>query len=93
MLSLAIGALVVGFGASFFFALAESCLFSLGKWQARHLEEKSPLLGKMVNGLLAQPQDLLATIVMGNTLANASIVGLMIWVVFFQRWPMAWILA
>lgn len=93
MLSLVIGALMVGFAASFFFALAESCLFSLGKWQARHLEEKSPQLGKMVNGLLAQPQDLLATIVMGNTFANASIVGLMIWVAFFERWPLAWILA
>jgi CBS domain containing-hemolysin-like protein len=93
MFGLVIGALLVGFSASFFFALAESCLFSLGKWQARHLEEKSPRLGKMVNTLLAQPQDLLATIVMGNSFANACIVGLTIWVVLFEGWPMIWVLA
>ena len=61
--------------ASFFFALAESALFSLGKWQARQLTESSPDFGKIVTELLSKPQDLLATIVMGNAFANAGIIG------------------
>jgi len=82
-------ALLVFCGASFFFALAESSLFSLGKWQVRQLEINSPHLGKLVSRLLAQPQDLLATIVLGNTFANASIVGVMLWVILHEDWPMA----
>ena len=62
---------VLGFAAvSFFFALAETALFSLGKWRARQLAERSPSLGGCVASLLDEPQDLLATIVLGNTLAN-----------------------
>ena len=45
--------------ASFFFALAETALFSLTKWQARQLAERSPGAGGMVLRLLAAPQDLL----------------------------------
>ena len=61
-------------GASFFFALAETALFSLGKWRARQLFEQSPQKGAMVLRLLEQPSELLATISLGNSLANSSIV-------------------
>ena len=85
------GAVLIAFGASFFFALAESSLFSLSKWQLRHLEEQS-LKGKLATQLLAEPQDLLATIVLGNSFANAAIVGFTLWVVVVRDWPMAWVL-
>ena len=85
------GAVLIAFGASFFFALAESSLFSLSKWQLRHLEEQSPK-GKLATQLLAEPQDLLATIVLGNSFANAAIVGFTLWVVVVRDWPMAWVL-
>ncbi len=85
------GAVLIAFGASFFFALAESSLFSLSKWQLRHLEEQSPK-GKLATQLLAEPQDLLATIVLGNSFANAAIVGFTLWVVVAHDWPMAWVL-
>ena len=65
--------------ASFFFALAESALFSLGKWRARLLEESSPADGATVSSLLAQPEDLLATIVLGNTFANAGLIATGLW--------------
>jgi CBS domain containing-hemolysin-like protein len=72
---------VLGFAAaSFFFALAETALFSLGKWRARQLAEQSPGLGGSVAALLNEPQDLLATIVLGNTLANSALVALALWV-------------
>ena len=84
---LALAALIVFSGASFFFALAETSLFSLGKWQVRQLEERSPGAGKIISRLLSTPQDLLATLVLGNSFANAGIVAVMLWVVWRRDWP------
>src|SRR5438093_2654032 len=64
-------------GASSFFALAESALFALGKWRARQIAGQPG--GAMVLRLLEQPAELLATIVLGNTVANAAIVALALW--------------
>jgi putative hemolysin len=71
--TLALVVLVLFAGASFFFALAETSLFSLGKWQLRQLEARSPARGKIIGRLLAEPQDLLATLALGNSFANAGI--------------------
>src|ERR1700677_4605951 len=71
--------LLVFAGMSFFFALAESALFSLGKWQVRQLAERAPAAGGLVSKLLGEPQHLLATIVLGNTMANAFIVAIALW--------------
>ena len=76
---LAVVGLLIFAGMSFFFALAESALFSLGKWQVRQLAERSPGAGGLVARLLNEPQHLLATIVLGNTVANASILALVLW--------------
>ena len=70
--------------ASFFFALAESALFALGKWQVEQLAERSPQEGAIVARLLQQPSELLATIVLGNTLANAVMVALGLGVVVWR---------
>jgi CBS domain containing-hemolysin-like protein len=83
----ALAALIVFCGASFFFALAETSLFSLGKWQVRQLQARSPRAGDIISRLLESPQDLLATLVLGNSFANAGIVGIMFWVVTRQHWP------
>jgi len=66
--------------ATFFFAVAESALFSLGKWRARQVAGRDPRRGELVSRLLAEPQDLLATIVLGNTFANAALVAVVLWV-------------
>ncbi len=73
-------------GASFLFALAETALFSLGKWQTRQLTERSAKRGALVQQLLDQPQDLLAAIVLGNTVANAAIVGVALWMALEGQW-------
>jgi putative hemolysin len=69
--------------ASFFFALSESALFTLGRWQVEQLSERVPGKGGVVAQLLKQPSELLATIVLGNTVANAAIVavglGVAVW--------------
>ena len=72
---------------SFFFALAESALFSLGKWRAQQLAERAPGCGQQVMALLQAPQDLLATIVLGNTVANGGLLATAFWVALREGWP------
>lgn len=73
--------------ASFFFAVSESALFALGKWRARQLAESGGT-GARVARLLARPSELLATIVLGNTIANAAIVALGVWSSLAGYWPL-----
>ena len=80
-------------GASFFFALAETSLFSLNKWQLRQLETRAPLHAAILARLLAEPQDLLATLVLGNSFANAGIVGVGLWLALQRYWPLPPVLA
>src|SRR5687767_11118906 len=77
--------------ASFFFALAESALFALGKWRARQIAERPG--GAEVLRLLEKPVELLATIVLGNTAANSAMVALALWPVFLGQWSVGWTLA
>ena len=74
-------------GASFFFAISESALFALGKWRARQLTSKPN--GVIVDGLLSRPSELLATIVLGNTIANGAMIALGIWPALSGHWPLA----
>jgi len=76
VLVLAFVGVLVCAAASFYFALAESALFALGKWQLQQLRERSPARGAVIARLLDEPHDLLATIVLGNTLANAALVAI-----------------
>lgn len=76
MATLVIAGILFCAAASFFFALAETALFALGKVRVRQLVEARPAKGRIVARLLEQPVDLLATIVLGNTAANAGIVAL-----------------
>src|SRR5688572_11756050 len=73
--------------ASFFFAVAESSLFSLGKWRARQLNNQR------VQALLEKPSELLATIVLGNTMANGGIVALALWPALRGKWDPGWSVA
>src|SRR5258708_26798736 len=90
---LVLGGVIFFAGASFFFALAETALFALGKWRARQLSEQSPEKGAMVVRLLEQPSELLATISLGNTITNSAIVALALWPVLRGDWPplVAWL--
>src|SRR5450432_2338070 len=85
----AVAAILLFAGASFFFALAETALFSLGQWQVRQLGEKKPRRGKIVARLLERPQDLLATLALGNTFANAAMLVVALRMVFNAHWALA----
>jgi putative hemolysin len=77
----AIGAaLVVAAACSFFFALAESALFALGRFRARRMLEDKPEEGRRLAPLFKNPEDLVATLAFGNTLANAAVIGMPVWV-------------
>src|SRR5712671_4545066 len=84
----AIAVVLIFAGASFFFAVAETALFSLSKWQARQLAEREPRAGGIVLRLLAEPQDLLATMVLGNTFASAGILATALWMALNGRWTL-----
>jgi putative hemolysin len=88
----AIAAILVCAGASCFFALAETALFSLNKWQVRDLAEHEGQRGALAAQLLAQPQDLLATMVLGNTFANVAMLAISLWVSLGGSWPLWWTL-
>jgi putative hemolysin len=77
----AIGAAsVVAAACSFFFALAESALFALGRFRAQRMLEDKPAEGRRLAPLFTHPEDLVATLAFGNTLANATVIGMAVWV-------------
>jgi putative hemolysin len=94
-MTLTVALVVLAFfaGASFFFALAETSLLSLGKWQLRQLESRSPASGRIISRLLSEPQDLLATLVLGNSFANAGIVAIALLLATRYGWPLPGVLA
>ncbi len=75
-------------GASFFFSLAETSLFSLSKWQVQQLAGREPRTGGRVARLLAEPQDLLATIALGNTLTGAGMLAVALWMALQGHWAL-----
>lgn len=84
----AAGCVILTFAAaSFFFSLAESAIFSLGQWQARRLAVRFPKRGAWLSILLKQPQEVLATLALGNTFANATIVATALWMILHHNWP------
>jgi len=85
----ALAMVLVFAGASFFFALAETSLFSLSKWQTRQMAEREPARGGDVLKLLGTPQDLLATMVLGNTFASAAMLAVALWMALHGHWPLA----
>ena len=82
-------AIILFAGASFFFALAETSLFSLNKWQVSKLAEQHPRRGKIVARLLESPQDLLATLVLGNTFASGAMLAVALRLSFDTHWALA----
>ena len=89
----ALAVAAVAAAGSFFFALAETALFSLSKWQVRRLAEAQGARGRLVEACLRGPDDLLATMVLGNTLANGALLGAGLWMAVTGQWPWGWTLA
>jgi len=87
--SLALVAMIVFAAASFFFSLAETALFSLGKLQLRQLVQTDLRRAASVERLLQEPQDLLGTMAFGNTFAFGGLLVFGFWMGLTDRW-MLW---
>lgn len=77
---------------SFLFALSETALFTLNKWQVGRMAEQHPRRGGMVAQLLQRPVDLLAVLALGNTFANAAMLLVTLTLAGQERWTMALVL-
>jgi CBS domain containing-hemolysin-like protein len=83
---LALGLLAAMASLGFLCALAETALFSLGRWQVRELRE-SRGMGARVAGLLERPEEVLSALSLGNTLANGMLLVMSLLVSWQQDWP------
>jgi putative hemolysin len=89
----AVAGVVLCLSASAFFALAEAALFSLSRSRSGPTPGVAAGAGPLVGRLLAVPLDLLATIVLGNTVANAALIAITLWSALSLGWPLAGTLA
>lgn len=87
---LAAAVVLVCAGASFFFSLAETALFSLSKWQVRQLAGSKTPSGELAATLLDESQDLLATMVLGNSFANVGMLAIGVWMGLSGMWNLWW---
>lgn len=78
--------IVFGAAASFFCALAEAALFSLGRWRVQELAESSPAAARL-QSLLEEPHEVLAAIVLGNTFANGAMIASVLWILLKRDAP------
>jgi len=64
------------FALSAFFSGSETVLFALTPVQAQRIRDRHPHVGARLQALLAQPERVLSTILIGNTLVNVAIASL-----------------
>jgi CBS domain containing-hemolysin-like protein len=72
--------------ASFFFALAETALLSLGEWRLRQLAAEPGRAAGRVTRLLSDPAELVATLALGSTTANALLVTVVLLITLKGHW-------
>jgi putative hemolysin len=58
------------------FSGTETALFSLSKLQLRRLRDKHPAQSRLIQDMLAEPHQLLSTILLGNTVVNVAAAAL-----------------
>ncbi|MHB8633470.1 MAG: hemolysin family protein [Thermoplasmatota archaeon] len=68
--------LLVLFGASAFFSLSETALIGVRRWQVRQLAEAGSARAKAVDRMLNDPERILSTVLVGNTIVNISAAAL-----------------
>ncbi len=71
---------------SFFCALAETAVFTLSQWQLRQMGSSGGARGARVQRLMLAPQDLLATLVLWNTVAHAGLVLVAVRLILVRDW-------
>lgn len=86
---LQIAILIACISGAFFFALAEACLFSLGKWRGRRLA-RSPKVSPFLSKVLSENiQESLSAVVLGSTLMTFAYLTIGLWLLFHGTFPVA----
>ena len=75
-MAVSIPALVILIALSAFFSSAESTMLSLGAVHIQRLRERDAKRGDRVSRLLSDPNRLISTVLVGNTLVNVAIASL-----------------
>lgn len=75
----------------FLCALAETALFSLGRWQVRQLGEKGGA-GPQVARLLERPEEVISALSLANTVANGMVVVTGLLLATNLGWNLWWVL-
>jgi len=83
---MALAAVILGTAASFFFALAETALLSLGEWRLRQLAAGPGRAAQRVVRLLSDPAELVATLTLGSTMAHALLVTVVMLLMLNGQW-------
>lgn len=83
---MAVAAVMLFTGASFFFALAETALLSLGEWRVRQFAADGRGAARRVARLLSEPAELVATLAFGSTGANALLVTVVFLSMLSGQW-------
>lgn len=82
--------IVVGIGVfsalSAFFALSETALLSLRRWQFQEIAASSPKLSNRLMQMLEAPSDVVTVTTLWNTIANASLTFLVLWTPIIKEW-------
>ncbi len=74
--------------ANFFFALAETAMFSLSRSNIRRMAASNDAAGKKVATLLKDPEDLLASVSLANTFTGASMLTIALVMAWEGQWPL-----
>ena len=82
----ALGAVLFFTMASFFFALAETALLSLGEWRLRQFSSDPRPGALRVVRLLGDPSALVSTLALGTTTANALLVTVVLLLALQSQW-------
>ena len=59
-----------------FFSGAETALLSLSKFRVKQLKKDKPVIGKRIEKVLEEPDNLIATLLVGNNIVNVAATAL-----------------
>ena len=87
--SFQISILILSIAGAFFYALAEACLFTLGKWRGRRLAASKHASPELVRLLSQDSQETLSAVILGNSLLTSVYLTVGLWILFHGRFPVA----
>ncbi len=81
--------ILVAMTGAFFFALAEACLFTLGKWRGRRLAKSEGISPFLSQTLRDNSQETLSAVVLGNSIMTFTYLSVGLWWLFHGTFPVA----